>query len=94
MRSRSRSPKLRRGPVNNSTNYKVRLIKTPSLKNPKYYLILGKSRDGRYVARAAKPGVKVKDLSKRRSRDFGRPMTLRKGSRVVGSGKKSRRVKK
>lgn len=94
MRSRGRSPKSRRGVKKQSVNNKLVQMKTPSRKSWNFYLVLGKSRDGRYVARAAKRGVKVKDLSKKRSSDFGPIKTLPKGSKIVSRGYKSRRAKK
>jgi hypothetical protein len=74
------------------------MIKSSKNKTARFYELLGRSRDGKLVVRSPKIGSKIKNLSKGRSQDFGKPYTLPKGSRIIKSnrrkssrGKSSRR---
>lgn len=50
---------------------KVVMVYLPSNKRPRYRWIIRKREDGRFIARTPKVGVLVKDLNKKREKDYG-----------------------
>ena len=48
----------------------VELVKLPNNINRRYRWIVKKRADGRYIARAPKPNVLIRDLNKKRDNDF------------------------
>lgn len=49
---------------------KVVLVKLPNNRRPRYRWIIKKRDDGRYIARSPKIGVLVRDLHKKRDKDY------------------------
>ena len=57
---------------------KVILVHLPNSKQPRYRWIVQKRVDNRYVIRAPKIGVKVKDLDLKRDRDYNKETLMQK----------------
>jgi hypothetical protein len=58
---------------------KVELVKLPNNKRPRYRWIVKKRDDGRYIARAPKIGVLIRDLNKKFDWDYNSEHLLPKG---------------
>lgn len=50
---------------------KVILVNLPNTKRPRYRWIVRRRDDGRYIVKTPNPYVKIRDLHKRRTNDFG-----------------------
>ena len=58
---------------------KVVLVELPNNSRPRYRWIVKKRDDGRYIARAPKIGVLIKNLDKKLEKDFNAEHLLPKG---------------
>jgi hypothetical protein len=71
---------------------KVLRVEIPGVNLIRYRYIVGKREDGRYIVRAPKPNVSIKDLVLLRNIDYGKETLLPIGSKILKSGRKTRRV--
>ena len=55
---------------------KVILVKLPNNKKPRYRWIVKKNEKGRYIVRAPKKGVLIRDLQFKRDNDYGKEHLL------------------
>mgnify|MGYP001302095841 CR=1 FL=1 len=55
---------------------KVILVKLPNNKNPRYRWIVKKKENGRYVVRAPKIGVYIRNLRFKKDNDYGKEHLL------------------
>ena len=81
--------------VNDKYVGKVVLVKLPNNLKPRYRWIVKKKDDGRYVARAPKIGVLLRDLNKKLEKDYNSEHLLPKNFSFWKGlkGKKSKRSK-
>lgn len=82
--------------VNDKYVGKVVLVKLPNKLRPRYRWIVKKKDDGRYVARAPKIGVLLRDLNKKLEKDYNSEHLLPKNFsfwKGLTKGKKSKRSK-
>lgn len=61
---------------------KVILVSFPNTKNPRYRWIVRKREDGRYIVRAPKINVAIRDLNLKREKDFGKEVLLPVGCKL------------
>ena len=76
---------------------KVVLVELPNNSRPRYRWIVKKRDDGRYIARAPKIGVLIRDLHKKLEKDYNSEHLLPKNFlfwKSLGKGRKSKRSKK
>ena len=76
---------------------KVVLIKLPNNSRPRYRWIIKKRDDGRYMARAPKIGILIRDLNKKLEKDYNSEHLLPKNFqfwKTLRKGKKSKRLNK
>ena len=73
---------------------KVILVELPNNSRPRYRWIVKKRDDGRYIARAPKIGVSIKDLNKKLKKDYNSEHLLPKNFSFWKSLSKSRKSKK
>jgi hypothetical protein len=62
---------------------KVVRVEIPGVQRTRYRWIVRKRDDGRYIVRAPKIGVAVKDLSLLRESDWGKETLLPIGSKIL-----------
>lgn len=74
---------------------KVVLVNLPNNVRPRYRWIVSKRDDGKYIARAPKIGILIRDLNKKRENDYGSVHTLPEGFTFWnGSLVRSKKIKK
>ena len=76
---------------------KVVLVELPNNSRPRYRWIVKKRDDGRYIARAPKIGVLIRDLDKKLEKDYNSEHLLPKNfsfRKSLSKGRKSKRSKK
>ena len=76
---------------------KVVLVKLPNNSRPRYRWIVKKRDDGRYIARAPKIGVLIRDLDKKLEKDYNSEHLLPKNFsfwKGLSKGRKSKKSKK
>lgn len=76
---------------------KVLMVKLPNNSRPRFRWIVKKRDDGRYIARAPKIGVLIRDLDKKLDKDYNSENLLPKNFsfwKSSGKSKKSKRSKK
>jgi len=70
----------------------VRLVKLPGSRSSiRYRWIVRKRDDGRYIVRAPKIGVRIRDLALLRPSDYGKESLLPIDSIIMKKGRKTRR---
>jgi hypothetical protein len=72
---------------------KVVLISYPNNKRPRYRWVVKKRDDGRYIVRAPKIGVLIRDLLKLRDTDFNKETLLPKDAKVYVTSNRHTRKK-
>ena len=81
--------------VNDKYVGKVVLVNLPNNTRPRYRWIVRRRNDGRYIARAPKIGVLIRDLNKKLEKDFNSEHLLPKNfSFWKGTNGRVRRMKK
>lgn len=76
---------------------KVVLVELPNNLRPRYRWIVKKRDDGRYIARAPKIGVLIRDLDKKLEKDYNSEHLLPKNFsfwKSLSEGRKSKKSKK
>lgn len=73
---------------------KVVLVELPNNLRPRYRWIVKKRDDGRYIARAPKIGVLIRDLDKKLEKDYNAEHLLPKNFSFWKSLSKSRKSKR
>lgn len=74
---------------------KVLLVNLPNNARPRYRWIVSKRDDGKYIARAPKIGILIRDLNKKRENDYASAHTLPEGFTFWnGSLVRSKKIKK
>jgi hypothetical protein len=61
---------------------KVIMVLLPNVKKPRWRWIVKKRDDGRYIVKIPKNDVLLRDLNKKRNKDFGNETLLPIGSKV------------
>ena len=61
---------------------KVILVELPNNKRPRRRWIVRKREDGRFIVRAPKIGVLIRELRLKRDSDYGKETLLPKGSKI------------
>ena len=77
--------------VNDKYVGKVVLVNLPNNKKPRYRWIVKKNDDGRYIARAPRLGVLIRDLHKKLEKDYNSEHLLPKNISFWKSASKSKR---
>ena len=73
---------------------KVVLVELPNNSRPRYRWIVKKRDDGRYIARAPKIGILIRDLDKKLEKDYNSEHLLPKNFSFWKSLSKGRKSKK
>jgi len=73
---------------------KTILINLPGVIQPRYRWVVRINENGKYIIRAPKVGVMIRDLQLHRDEDFGKETILPKGSTFFQSKGKSKKSKK
>lgn len=73
---------------------KVLMIQLPNNVRPRFRWIVRKREDGRYIARAPKIGVLVRDLDKKLDKDYNSEQLLPKNFSFQKTSRKTRKSKK
>ena len=73
---------------------KTILINLPGVIRPRYRWIVRKNENGKYIIKAPKVGVMIRDLQLHRDEDFGKETVLPKGSTFYQTKGKSKKSKK
>ena len=81
---RSTKKKSTRKNKNNFDKYigEVVLLKIPKNKRPRWFWIVKKKDNGRYITRSSKIGILIKDLGKKRNNDFGPEKLMPLGTKL------------
>lgn len=69
---------------NNFDKYigKVVYLKLPNNKKPRYFWIVRKNENGKYIIRSPKIGILIKDLNKKSNNDFGPEKLMPLGTKL------------
>ena len=62
---------------------KVVLLKLPNNNRPRYFWIVRKKENGRYIIRSPKIGVLIRDLKLLRNSDFGVEKTMPLNTKII-----------
>lgn len=73
---------------------KVLMVYLPNNKRPRFRWIVRKREDGRYIARAPKIGVLIRDLNKKLDKDFNKEQLLPKDFTFRESSKSKKKSNK
>ena len=71
----------------------VVFIKLPNVKHPKWYWIVRKTDDNKYIVRAPKINILIKKLKYKRDDDFKKEIVLPNGSIIDPFGKLTKKWK-
>ena len=73
MKKGSKKTQKQKKQIKNFDKYigKVLYLKLPNNKRPRYFWIVRKKENGRYIIRSPKIGILIKDLDKLRDKDYG-----------------------
>jgi hypothetical protein len=73
---------------------KLEFVKMPNVQKPQWRWILRKTDNNRFIVRAPKTNILIKNLKYKREKDFKDEMLLPLGSIIDPYGKKTRKWKK
>ena len=62
---------------------KVVQLKTPNNNKSRYFWIVEKNSNGRYIIRSPKIGILIKDLDKLKDKDYGPKKIMPLGTKII-----------